>query len=352
MATLLTETAERLFGQHNIQLGHSPENCGTQAARWPDTLWQDVVDAGMPLALLTEDQGGFDFDPSDVLAILPIAARFDTPIPLAESLLANWLFAQAGMPATNSPCALVSGLRLEKTKTSWRVHGRVERIPFGRHLRCLAGVAETNNGELYIACIENFSLGEESYNLAGEARDTLHIDSQLPVDAVRAINCSSDSIFSRCALLRAAAMAGAMELILERCVNYANERKQFGRHIGKFQAIQHYLASMAAEVAAVQMAVTAAAIHWDNENLLTLYAAAAKVRAGEAAGLVSANAHQIHGAIGFSWEYPLHPFTRKLWAWREEYGNETYWSEHIGKQLIARGAGSLWPALTQTGGSQ
>ena len=74
--------------------------------------------------------------------------------------------------------------------------------------------------------------------------------------------------------------------------------------------------------------------------------AVAKSRAGEAAGIGAAIAHQIHGAIGFTYEHSLHFLTRRLWAWRDEYGGEAEWNLLLGRHLAAAGADRLWPELT------
>ena len=74
--------------------------------------------------------------------------------------------------------------------------------------------------------------------------------------------------------------------------------------------------------------------------------AAAKVRAGEAAGAGAAIAHAVHGAIGFTYEHSLHFATRRLWSWRAEFGSESRWAATLGRAVLARGADALWPDLT------
>ena len=76
-----------------------------------------------------------------------------------------------------------------------------------------------------------------------------------------------------------------------------------------------------------------------------LEAAAAKIRVGEAAGEGAAIAHQVLGAIGFTREHVLHRFTRRLWAWRDDFGNESVWAVKLGQLVAARGADALWPML-------
>ena len=75
--------------------------------------------------------------------------------------------------------------------------------------------------------------------------------------------------------------------------------------------------------------------------------AAAKVRAGEAATRACSIAHQVHGAIGFTREHSLHFATRRLWAWREQFGSDAWWAEALGRAAIAGGAAAFWPALTR-----
>jgi len=60
---------------------------------------------------------------------------------------------------------------------------------------------------------------------------------------------------------------------------------------------------------------------------------------------VAAIGHQIHGAIGFTQEHPLHRATTRLWAWREEYGNAKTWSNQLGEELAGDGDWPLWHRL-------
>lgn len=147
------------------------------------------------------------------------------------------------------------------------------------------------------------------------------------------------------ATLVAASLTGAMQSANAMTFEYANTRKQFGRTLGAFQAIQHMAARMAEEAAATEAAVQVAARELSGESPLW-HAAVAKGRASEAAGKVAASAHQIHGAIGFTREHALHRYTRRLWAWRDRAGSETYWYEQIGRAAQAAGRDGLWPGIT------
>jgi acyl-CoA dehydrogenase len=154
------------------------------------------------------------------------------------------------------------------------------------------------------------------------------------------------------AAARAQQMAGALEHILDQSVQWSLDRVQFGRPIAKFQAVQHNQAMLAGEVAAAGAAADGAAEAIARYGIGNEHAAAqvaiAKYRAGEAAGTGAAIAHQVHGAMGFTYEHSLHHATRRLWAWREEFGNETHWATQLGHMVAAKGADALWPFVTAT----
>ena len=151
----------------------------------------------------------------------------------------------------------------------------------------------------------------------------------------------AQSLFDYAALARTAQIAGALQSALERSIAYALERKQFGRPIGQFQAVQQQLALFGAETAAATCASRSAAIAASAGDA-SFQIAAAKLRANQAIGVATATAHQVHGAIGFTREYALRHATQRLWSWRSEYGNDRYWSEQLGRAVIERGADTFW----------
>ena len=145
------------------------------------------------------------------------------------------------------------------------------------------------------------------------------------------------------AALRALMMSGALESVLELTVKYSTERSQFGKPISKFQAIQQQMAILAGEVAASQMASHAVVDSFS--NLRELDIAIGKARIGEAVSICTDIAHQVHGAMGYTLEHSLTHRTRRLWGWREEYGNEREWQEIVGRHFAAQGADKLWGAI-------
>ncbi|ANY20834.1 Acryloyl-CoA reductase (NADH) [Tsuneonella dongtanensis] len=134
------------------------------------------------------------------------------------------------------------------------------------------------------------------------------------------------------ALLLAAAISGAADRVLAMSVDHAAQRVQFGKPIGRQQAIQQQLAVMAEYVVAVRLAVDLAAQgDWPSGE----QAALAKTVAATYAPLIANTAHAVHGAIGISAEYDLQLFTRRLHAWRTDGGGETFWAQKLGRAALA-----------------
>ncbi len=155
------------------------------------------------------------------------------------------------------------------------------------------------------------------------------------------------------ALLRSAQMAGAAQALLERSVQYCGERRQFGRALGKFQAVQQRLAELAGYAAcmraASQQAFAAVERHGmpaSNSDPAWLSIAIAKCRCSELTHPVTLIAHGLHGAIGFTEEFGLQRFSKPLWRWRAEYGRRSDWALAIGRQAIAQGPEATWNSLT------
>jgi len=357
MSDMISDTANRLFATYAGSIFDAiPVSVEAGAAPFPQPLWQAIEDAGFPFALLSEAEGGFGLDPLEAFSLVRIAAAHAAPVPLAETMLTNWLLASAGMDLAEGPAGFVhgSGLTLCAEGTGWRLTGAAARVAWARDATCLAVLANDPQGQTRLARVASGWQRTHGHNLAAEPRCDLTFDLVLHEECVAVAPVSLDTLAALGAMLRAHALAGAQEAVLQRSVAYANERVQFGRPISKFQAIQQSLAVMATEVAAAMagagMAAAAFPLARGNSAAFILAAAAAKLRAGEAAGTVASIAHQVHGAIGFSREYPLHPLTRRLWSWRDEFGNETHWAEAIGTRVATLGPNMFWPFLTDMKG--
>src|SRR3984893_18418264 len=319
-----------------------------EKGEWPKALWDALEESGLPLAWVPDDLGGAGATMADGFAVLRVAGRFAAPVPLAETLMAGWLLSQAGITVP-SGALTIAPIHVDghvALRDDGRLSGRARRVPFARNTSHIAVLAR-QGGEPAVALVAAPDLAiSQSTSLAGEPRDDVSFDGAAPV-AMRPVSLDEDLLVSFGAAVRLQQMAGALEKILEQSVQYALDRSQFGRPIAKFQAVQHNLAILAGEVAAASAAADAAAEACARPEIAIGEIAIAKVRGGEAAGTGAAIAHQVHGAMGFTYEHSLHHATRRLWAWREEFGNEAVWAQRLGQMVAARGADQLWPFITQ-----
>jgi acyl-CoA dehydrogenase len=352
VSTILVDQADRLFQLH----AGKEELAAADAGIWPEALWRAVEEAGLPLALVPEAAGGIGLGMPDAARLIRRSAYRTVPLPLAETLIGAALWAEAGGdlvegPITLAPVNARDRIKIAVSGSSFVLSGIAHRVPWGRRARHCLVFARQAGGRGHLAMVAQERLaaagGTARRNLAGEPRDTIDLSGiTLERDRVRAAPTRLDElgIMEHGALLRAQQLAGGMERCLDYALSYANERVQFGRPIAKFQAVQHMLAIAAGQFAAATAAADAAAEAFGMPEF-AFDVAIAKGRCGDAAGQVASVAHQVHGAMGFTQEHPLHFATRRLWSWRDEFGGETEWYERIGRIVCARGGEGLWPLL-------
>lgn len=346
----IAETLRALLTKHCEAKTLREADAGT----WSAALWSALDEAGVLLATVPEDAGGLGLTLGDAALISRVVASFAAPVPVAETLLAHWLWHQGDGINTGG----ASGERLtvhvaeagdpiaKAAAGGGPLAGSLRAVPWARHADAVLLVAPQSDGSLLVRLPLQGARIEHHVNLADEPRDDVHFDRvEIGAGQKRMLALDVEQVTTHLALLRAAQMVGAMEAAVAITVQYANERVQFGRPIGKFQAIQSHIAGAAELLASATVALEQAATVAGDPTRAPL-SWAAKALASESAGHVAAATHQVHGAIGFTREYRLQLLTRRLWSWREEYGNEDVWYAKLGTVVLANGADALWPWLT------
>lgn len=302
-------------------------------------LWKTLEGSGLARLTLPESAGGSEATFADSAVVLAAAGAHAGRVPLVETdLVAGWLLSAAGLPLPAGPLTFA----VSATDSP----GELPRVPWARSA---AAVVVLTPSRVLVANRDAVTV-EEGANLAEEPRDAVTVgdvasEAPAPDGALAQLRL-------RAALGRAALLAGAADGAIAASIRYAGERVQFGRSIGKFQAVQQQLALAGAEVAAASAAASAAAeaadAHGFDAAPTRFAVAAAKVRTAQAAGAVARIAHQVHGAIGFTREHALRLTTTRLWAWRDEDGTEAEWAAELGATALAAGPDGLWPLITGT----
>ena len=302
----------------------------------PQAMWGFIEAAGFADALVPEAQGGAGLSLAQVFGVFELCGSFVLPVPLAETMLARALLAQAGADRPAGSLALAQGRRTADGGLLCDV------VRLGRVADMVLAASDAGWYVLPAA-------------LAKTAPAAFCLDASLQWTAAQltAAVCVHVPLAEHCdvrtlqACLYAAQLSGALDAVFQRTLQYANDRIQFGRPIGKFQAIQHQLAVMSEHVFAARMA---AQLGCSSDGVVPdrLRVAVAKARASEAALVVAELSHSIHGAIGFTEEYDLQLFTRRLHAWRQTAGSESYWHSVAGACLVDQHRGLTLDLIRET----
>jgi len=270
--------------------------------------------------------------------------RHGAPLPLAEGLLAHWALSNAGITAPEGPIAVSA--KLLQLDSNNKLTGSDNDLAWVQSCQHFVAIAKRDN-QYFVCLVDRDDCQLQALEtIAREPHAAITLNNVSPKAVQGATNEIGElGLLPYLASIRAIQIGGALEQLLDLCVEYGNTREQFGRPIGKFQAIQHAISQLASQTAASQVAGLFACRQIDAgkaENGAMM----AKTRTGQAATRGAEIAHQVFGAIGFTDEHSLHYFTRRLWQWRAEAGSEFWWAERLGQQAIAEGGDALWPSIT------
>ena len=285
-----------------------------QALR-PSELWQAIADSGFADALVPEERGGAGLSPADVQPLIVACGEYLLPPAFGHTMVARMLIATAGCDVPGGPIIL------------WpqTLDGR---------LRSLVGPAACEAALALVQCGDAFAL--RRLLATPQVEDGFGVVTTAVEDGPPLLEFAAPGIdlMAMAAALTACAMVGAMSRMLGMTLNHANDRQQFGRPLGKFQAIQHQLA-----VAAEQVALAGAAARGPFVERGAAFdpvrVAIAKLVANQAADVLCAVAHSVHGAIGISEEHDLQLYSRRLRRWQQSFGSDAFWARRIGTARLA-----------------
>lgn len=324
---------------------------------FPENLWLKVNESGFTKMFCKEEDGGSEASWEDAYPVFFNLGYYQVPAPVAETAVANLLMSAASVAVdTCAPIAIHSAgssdnLVIDASAPEPRLTGTLRNVKWARFSDYL--LLRHADGQLLLVDLKGPGVNIiPDHDISTMPADGLSLDNVV----LKAVFYSPfpdlhDPVRVLGAAARAMMIVGALEFALDQSVQYAKDRVQFGKPIGKNQAIQQQLAFMAGEVAVSRAASYIAAKDLPNASVLNspsaeFSVAAAKVCAGEAADNGAAVAHQVHGAIGFTYEHPLNFATRRLWSWRGDFGNAAWWARKIGAAYARQGGDAFWANLT------
>jgi len=318
---MLTETVERILADTVTPAVIA----AAEQRELPARMFATLEENGVFDLLVPQAAGGVGATLSEALQVMRAFGAAAAPGPLLETLLGRALLAEAGLQAGRGPLALAFA---DDPQALWRVPwgGLVERIVVVTD----GGVGVASRAGCRVA---------PGAGPCGEPRDDLASSQAIGLRPI------GSAALERAAVLRAGQITGAIGWIFERSADYAHERSQFGKEIGKFQVVQQMLAVLADNHLAGAGIAEAAAEACDPRLV-----AAARARLGEASDRAIEVGHQVHGALGFSRDYALNYRTRRLMSWRDEYGGVGFWRARLARMFAGLSRDAFWPAVSGVSG--
>jgi acyl-CoA dehydrogenase len=306
-----------------------------------DTVaWGELVASGMASLGVPEEHGGTGGTLAHLAEVVRAAGATLARVPIVEAGMAGtWLAAECGRRFDASPVVCVDGSRL--SLAGQQLAGVVPDVAWFADAGTLLVLCVNESGEESVLPLAPAELvAEHGTNLVGEPRSIIRFSDIAVGDRALTVSRGTTAeLRLRAALGRALLVEGALGTVLQLTCTYAAQREQFGKPISRFQAVQQQVAELAADVALAGASTEAAVVTALRSGFAApqtfVAVAAAKIATSRAATIACRIGHQVHGALGFTQEYPLQHSTRALWAWRDEAGSETWWQEQLGRASAA-----------------
>ena len=370
----LNETQELIRGSASEYLSDRSQSdfvraMATDERGYTDEFWREIGELGWLGLVVPESHGGSGMDMSDMAVLLAEWGAALAPGPLVESAVVSasaidhfgsdaqkqeWLPGIAigetvvvpslvGVDGSTNPNAM--GVRASETSNGWVISGTSRFVPYGNSADLVLMPAETEAGVTVFAVPIKSAEGTVNINRVKMAAGAPACDIEMnevvvPNAAVLGEAGGGTDVVDHMMLYgasaRATQMVGAGSAVTDRTIEYVKDRRQFGRPIGAFQVIQHYMADMATKVkSAKHLADRAAwALSADVDGAMaSRVVSQAKWTANTLMHDIVWKAHQTHGAIGFTWEHDLHLYTRRVLSWRADYGDTDSHIEKLAQTL-------------------
>jgi alkylation response protein AidB-like acyl-CoA dehydrogenase len=309
-----------------------------------DEQWAEIAELGWPGVVVGEESGGLGLGVVELAVIQEELGYALAPTPLLSTVSAALLLAAAGDEEHLS--ALASGERrgtvaLWDADATWSPTEQQLSADGGRLTGTKIAVPDAGSADVIVVAAEG---GRHFLVEAGGEGVTVTpargLDPTRKVFEVRLENAPARELagdtpevaraYHAIAVALAAESVGVAQRTMEMAVEYAKDRKQFGRPIGSYQAVSHRCAQMLLEVEGARALTLYAGWALDHEpESGALAASMAKAYAGDAGWRVPAASLQVHGGIGFTWEHDLHFFLKRGKANAYAYGDARWHRDRV-----------------------
>ena len=321
-----------------------------------ESLWSAMLDLGWCGLHLPEEVGGLDLDWVSVCLLQEQMGRRLACVPFFDSTVLSATALKLSLPQPRAAHCLAQ-IAQEKavaamafnaqnavatpTDKGWQLEGQWHAVGSAQLADVLVLPAHSPSGETLLFALEAHRAG-----LQIKPQQTLDMTRCMAQIQAQGLEVQSDHCLARgqvaenllmqikClgAIGLAAEQVGVAQQCLDMALAYVLERQQFGRPIASFQAIKHRCAQMLVEVESARSAVYGAACLADTQpelSSLIVSAAQARVAATEASQFCARENLQLHGGVGFTWEYDPHFYLRRAQASSQRLGSVSEWLERV-----------------------
>lgn len=370
----LSETQQQIADSAATFLQHASAMPGVRATSasasgLDSALWRGMAELGWCGVHLPEAAGGLGLGLVELALLQEQLGRRLACVPFFDSvalaatvlreltgseLAQQWLgslatgekkAALAGLPELAGP-ATAAPARAERTGSGWTLSGHWPQVGSGTLADVLLLHAQGDGGERLLFAAPAGAIGLQVHPLATLDATRRMAAVTCTAVALPASHCIGEgealaAVLARACQLGAIALAAEQVGVAQQCLDltlaYASQRIQFDRPIAAFQAVKHRCAQMLVALEGARSAVYGAACVADtgpDPATLLFHAAQARVAATEAAQYCAREALQLHGGVGFTWEFDPHLYLRRAQASSQRLGPLSWWLEQVAEQLI------------------
>ena len=347
------------------------------ATGYDEALWGKLAEMGLQGVAIPEQHGGQGLGMIELALVLEEMGRAAYPGPFfTTTVLASSAIAASGDEAQiasylpriaagemKATLAISGsgltwsaggvGVRAQARGGDYVLSGAARYVPWAHVANLILVAARTRDSGDPTGGITIFALDRGTPGLKIEANDEIDLTNRSANLTLEGVRVSSDAVLSsvdeggqildatlrRAAVGASAEMLGAARKCLDLSVEYAKVREQFGQKIGAFQAIKHYCADMLVEVENAHAATYYAAWAIDADAPdAALAASVAKSYTNEAARKVCGQSIQVHGGIGFTWDYDLHLFFKRAKHFEPLFGDAEAHRELVLQEVLRSAA--------------
>lgn len=290
-------------------------------------LWQKFSEMGILGMLVGEAYGGLGMNELDVVLVMEEFGRAAVPDPFLDSSVVGAPLLQ-DTHDENLKTRLLSGVVSGESELSTRI---------GTNLYAEYGddsdlYLVENGGQLSLVSPESAQRQRQESVDCSRRLESLEFTDQEPCTLPKD---SLDQAWNRGSLGSAAQLLGLCSRMIDMTVEYAKVREQFGKPIGTFQAVKHHLVDALLSLEFAKPVVYRAAWSMVHDPLAAnTHVSMAKIYASKAAEIAAKKALQIHGAIGYSFEYDLHMWMKRAWALRRTWGSDAWHRERVARAVL------------------